>query len=87
MLTMFPHRLIEQYTSDSRQFRISVYRGDALYWRDFVTADLYSESFTAPPYTVTIKAVDGFNLLSSYLFYDLMTIGVSGRKSLFELMS
>lgn len=75
------------FTSDPRQFRVSVYRGGALYWRGFVTADLYSESFTAPPYTVTIKAVDGFNLLSSYLFYDLMTIGVSGRKSLFELMS
>ena len=75
------------FTSDPRQFRVSVYRGGALYWRGFVTADLYSESFTAPPYTVTIKAVDGFNLLSSYLFYDLMTIGVSGRKSLFEMMS
>ncbi len=74
------------FTSDPRQFRVSIYRGGALYWRGFVTADLYSENFTAPPYTVTIKAVDGFNLLSSYTFYDLMTIGTSGRQSLHELM-
>ncbi len=75
------------FTSDPRQFRVSIYRGSALYWRGFVTADLYSENFTAPPYTVTIKAVDGFNLLSSYTFYDLMSIGTSGRQSLEQLMT
>ena len=51
------------FTSDARQFRVSIFRSGALYWRGVVTADLYSETFTAPPYTVTIKAVDGFNLL------------------------
>ena len=73
------------FTSDPRQFRVSIYRSGALYWRGFVTADLYSENFTAPPYTVTIKAVDGFNLLESYIFKDLVSIGLSGRKSLWEL--
>ena len=73
------------FTSDPRQFRVSIYRSGALYWRGFVTADLYSESFTAPPYTVTIKAVDGFNLLESYIFKDLMSIGTSGRLSLWDL--
>lgn len=34
-------------------------------------ADLYSEKFTAPPYQVSIKAVDGFNLLSSIPFKNL----------------
>ena len=73
------------FTSDPRQFRVSIYRLGALYWRGFVTADLYSENFTAPPYTVTIKAVDGFNLLDSYTFKDLVSIGTVGRKSLWEL--
>ncbi len=73
------------FTSDPRQFRVSIYRSGALYWRGFVTADLYSETFTAPPYTVTIKAVDGFNLLESYIFKDLMSIGTSGRLSLWNL--
>ena len=73
------------FTSDARQFRVSVFRSGALYWRGFVTADLYSETFTAPPYTVTIKAVDGFNLLESYIFKDLMSIGTSGRLSLWNL--
>ena len=73
------------FTSDPRQFRVSIFRSGALYWRGFVTADLYSENFTAPPYTVTIKAVDGFNLLESYIFKDLMSIGTSGRLSLWDL--
>ena len=75
------------FTSDPRQFRVSIFRSGALYWRGFVTADLYSETFTAPPYTVTIKAVDGFNLLESYTFKDLMTIGTSGRISLWDITS
>ena len=78
---------IDLFTSDPRKFRVSIYRNTVLYWRGFVTADLYSENFTAPPYTVTIKAVDGFNLLSSYPFSDLMTIGTSGRRTLWELLS
>ncbi len=73
------------FTSDARQFRVSIFRSGALYWRGFVTADLYSETFTAPPYIVTIKAVDGFNLLESYIFKDLMSIGTSGRLSLWNL--
>lgn len=75
------------FTSDPRQFRVSIYRNRQLYWRGFVTADLYSENFTAPPYRVSIKAVDGFNLLSSIPFRDLMRIGTTGRKSLWELLS
>ena len=46
------------FTSDPRKFRVSIYRNTVLYWRGFVVADLYSESFTSPPYEVSIKAVD-----------------------------
>ncbi len=74
------------FTSDPRRFRVCVFRNRQLYWRGFVTADLYSENFTALPYRVTIKAVDGFNLLSSIPFRDLLRIGTRGRKSLWELL-
>lgn len=75
------------FTSDPRYFRVSIFRNRQLYWRGYVTADLYSENFTAPPYTVTIKAVDGFNLLSSIPFRDLVHIGITGKRSLWELLS
>lgn len=75
------------FTSDPRYFRVSIFRNRQLYWRGYVTSDLYSENFTAPPYTVTIKAVDGFNLLSSIPFRDLVHIGIAGRRSLWELLS
>ncbi len=75
------------FTSDPRYYRVSIFRNRQLYWRGYVTADLYSENFTAPPYTVTIKAVDGFNLLSSIPFRDLVHIGITGKRSLWELLS
>ncbi len=75
------------FTSDPRYFRVSIFRNRQLYWRGYVTSDLYSETFTAPPYTVTVKAVDGFNLLSSIPFRDLVHIGIAGRRSLWELLS
>ncbi len=74
------------FTSDPRYYRMSIFRNGALYWRGFVTADLYSEKFDAPPYEVSIKAVDGFNLLSSVDFRDLLGIGITGRKSLRQLI-
>ena len=45
-------------------------------------ADLYSESFTSPPYEVSIKAVDGFNLLSNVSLLDTDFTQLSGRLSL-----
>ena len=75
------------FTSDPRQFRVSIFRNRQLYWRGYVTADLYSENLTAPPYQVSIKAVDGFNLLSSIPFRDLMGLGITGRCSLWALLS
>ena len=71
-------RYLSLFTSDPRQFRISILRSGQLYWRGYVTADLYSEAFAAPPYTVSVKAVDGFNLLSGIPFRDLVRIGTTG---------
>lgn len=74
------------FTADARYYRMSIFRDGQLYWRGFLSADLYSEKFTSPPYEVTIKAVDGFNLLSSIGFKDLMGVGVTGMKSLAVLI-
>ena len=78
---------INLFTSDPRKFRVSVYRNTKLYWRGYVVADLYSENFTAPPYQVSVKAVDGFNLLSSIPFKNLDNTPITGRKSAWELVA
>ena len=79
-------RYLSLFTSDPRQFRVSILRSGQLYWRGYVTADLYSEAFAAPPYTISVKAVDGFNLLSSIPFRDLVRIGTTGQRTLWELL-
>ena len=77
---------INLFTADPRKFRVSIYRNTKLYWRGYVVADFYSENFAKPPYTVTIKAVDGFNLLSNLPFRKADGSPFSGRKSLWELI-
>ena len=56
-------------------------------WRGYVVADLYSEKFTAPPYQVSIKAVDGFSLLKNIPFTNLDNTQIEGRKTVWELIS
>ncbi len=77
---------INLFTSDPRKYRVSIFRNTKLYWRGYVVADLYSEKFTAPPYEVSIKAVDGFSLLSSVTFVNLDNTLIEGRKSVWELL-
>lgn len=58
---------MHMFTADPRRFRVSVMRNNVLYWRGFVVADLYNETF-ARQSEVALKAVDGFRLLSGEPF-------------------
>lgn len=77
---------INLFTSDPRKFRVSIYRNAKLYWRGYVVADLYSEKFTAPPYQVSIKAVDEFSLLKNIPFKNLDNTAIEGNKTVWELL-
>ena len=80
-------RYLGLFTSDPREYRMSLYRNGSLFWRGFIVADLYSEKFAAPPYDVTIKAVDGFNILSNIDFKDILGMGTTGKKNLYQLIN
>ena len=53
----------ELYTSDPKEYRVNVYRGDTFLWTGFVSTELYSEPGIAPPYDVEIVATDGLGEL------------------------
>ena len=80
-------RYLGLFTSDPREYRMSLYRNGSLFWRGFIVADLYSEKFAAPPYDVTIKAVDGFNILQNLDFKDILGMGTTGKKTLYNLLN
>ena len=80
-------KYIGLFTSDPRRYRVSIYRNTKLYWRGFVVADLYSESFSAPPYKVSIKAVDGFKLLENIPFRRPDGSYKTGRYHLCDLVA
>ena len=65
------------YTSDAREFRVTLQRGGSTIWRGFVTPELYADPDIAPPYDVQITATDGLGELKNYDFTDFTTRSVA----------
>ena len=53
----------ELYTSDPKEYKVEVYRGQVMIWTGFISTELYNEPSIAPPYDVQIVATDGLGEL------------------------
>ena len=79
----------EMYTSDPRHFQVEVGRGDDgegetfLIWTGYVTPEIYSEPYIAPPYDVRICANDGLGELK---LYDWEAVGAKTIKSTIQTL-
>ena len=69
------------YTSDAQAFRVDLYRGSTLIWQGFITPELYSEPYIAPPYNVKVTATDNLGELK------LSDYTAQGRVAISTLMS
>ena len=68
------------YTSNPKEYRVCLYRGNTLVWVGFVSTELYSEPSVAPPYDVQIIATDGLGELK------LDTYAAAGFVTLSQLL-
>lgn len=84
------------FSVDPLKFRVTIYeyRTDEsgedrqlFLWRGFLSASSYKETFSRPPYVVTLSATDGFALLDSMPFRDASGVKFSGQASLSSLLS
>lgn len=50
--------LQEFYTTDNKQFQVLLYRNGAIMWQGYLLPELYSETYVAPPYDVSLTATD-----------------------------
>ena len=66
----------ELYTTDAREFLVTLERDSSLSWVGFVSPELYSAPDIAPPYDVSITATDGLGELKEVTFTSI------GRASL-----
>lgn len=66
------------FTSNPKDLRVRLYRGNNLIWTGFVSAETYSEPNIAPPYDVQIVATDGLGELK------LVTFAPAGAVTLSE---
>lgn len=84
------------FSVDPLKFRVTIYeyRTGAsgterrlMLWRGFLSASSYKETFSRPPYVVTLSATDGFALLDSMPFRDASGAKFSGRVQLSTLLT
>lgn len=84
------------FSVDPLKFRVTIYeyRTDSsgaeqrlMLWRGFLSASSYKETFSRPPYVVTLSATDGFALLDSMPFRDASGAKFSGRVQLSTLIT
>ena len=84
------------FSVDPLKFRVTIYEyrtdiSDAeqrlMLWRGFLSASSYKETFSRPPYVVTLSATDGFALLDSMPFRDASGAKFSGRVQLSTLLT
>lgn len=59
------------YEYDEREYQVVVYFEDApnswaVYWKGWVTNDIYSEAITTAPYSFSINAIDGIGSLDGF---------------------
>ncbi len=80
-------KFTELFTQRTRILRMDIFRNTVHYWRGYVIPDNYSEAFSAPPYHVDVKAVDGFANLDNVPFLDSTGKQFTGRKSLLQCIS
>lgn len=50
--------LQEFYTTDNKQFQVLLFRNGAIMWQGYLLPELYSETYVAPPYDVSLTATD-----------------------------
>lgn len=57
---------ITLFSSDEKEHRVDIYKAGIVFWKGYVMPDVYNEPYLAPPYNMTVSAVDGLATLDSY---------------------
>ena len=65
------------FTSNPKDLRVRLYRGNNLIWTGFVSAEAYSEPNIAPPYDVQVLATDGLGELKLVTFVPAGAVTLS----------
>lgn len=73
--------LQELYTTDSKMYKVLLYRNDAVIWSGYLLQELYSEEYIAAPYDVSVTATDQLALLKDEPYKPL------GRVSLLRIIA
>ena len=58
----------EFYTTNPREFKVEVFRWNTIVFTGFIVTEIFSEPLIAPPYDVSINAVDGLSELKMVEF-------------------
>ena len=78
------------YSADEREYQLRLYIGTSgggwdLFWKGWITTDLYEIAIKSKPYTQTIKAIDSIGSLDSFDSWKY-NVQTDIRKSAWELL-
>ena len=59
---------ITLFSSDEKEHKVDIYKNGSVFWKGFIMPDVYNEPYVAPPYNMTVSAVDGLATLDSYQY-------------------
>jgi hypothetical protein len=77
--------LTDLYSQTSRDNLVKLYKNNVLSWQGYLVAEQYADPLIAPPFDITIRAVDGLGTLKNYTFDMPGTI--DNRYSLAAIMA
>jgi hypothetical protein len=60
----------ELFAAESNAFKVYLYKNDSLFWQGWIGTQLFSEPFASPPYSITLRAYDGLNLLKDIPYFN-----------------
>jgi len=60
----------ELFISENDSFKVYLYKNNNLFWQGWIGTQLTSEPFASHPYSITLRAYDGLNLLKDIPYFD-----------------
>lgn len=87
LISTFDFELQQFYTEDQREYRIHVIKNGALKFKGFLTPSDCTESFTAAPYTVSLKCTDGLGALKQLSYPVPVGSSIDIRQNFVEILA
>lgn len=73
------------FTDSEQKWIVTVYVNSGIEWKGFIIPDKCSEPFLDPPYTITVRAIDGLGILKNIKYRDENGAILTGETTIMDI--